>query len=184
MNSRETPEPPSRPASLSGDALRDAITRMLIQKHGRMMRLARRLLAHHGVSHVDCGPEDVIQETLYALCHAAEDGGLRAIAGEDDLWRYFHTALDHQVLRARDHHAAIKRGGPGHSHAHAEDRGREDDRSGHDDGGEAWARARPLQRVDLDLDQRPSAAATPDEEAASREPVDLWLDSLSNCFIG
>jgi DNA-directed RNA polymerase specialized sigma24 family protein len=181
MNPHDQPGPPTGTARLPAGAVKEAIARELLEHRRRMTRLARRLLGRHGVSQAEYDPDDAIQETLFALWRAADEGGLRDIVGDDDLWRYFHTALDHQVLLAKGRFDAIKRGGPGTSHAHAEGHGGEGDRPRCDDrGGDTTAGARPFRRVDRDPDQCLLPAPSSDEQMASCEAVDRWLARLDD----
>lgn len=124
---------------------RSVIARLGAERLGELERIARRLLRRHRVRSVWWDPEDIVQETVLALCQGAEAGSVRDLPTDAELHRYVHSVLIHQVVRAVKHDGAVKRGG---SH----------------------------QRVELDLDGRPSPQLTHEEAAELRDVLECSVN--------
>ncbi len=160
--------------SLSIAQQKEAIGLMMVDREREMTVLASRLISSYGIKAAEWGAEDAVQATLAALCKAAEADTLGGADDADSLWKVFCTALDHQVLLARDHIRSLKRGGPGTP--------RTNHRGQQRAGGaiDPPARTRGFQRTDLDLDQRAGRTLSPEEEVAPQEVVNRALDRLDD----
>jgi RNA polymerase sigma factor (sigma-70 family) len=108
----DPPEPPPGDQRLATNRMaRAAIERACGDRLDELTSMARNYLKQYRFSSPSWGVDDAVQDTLAALCQAADAGSLPELATEDDLWRYVHTVMKRRVLLARRRFQTTRRGG-------------------------------------------------------------------------
>jgi RNA polymerase sigma factor (sigma-70 family) len=151
----------------------DAIEEIVRRYYWRMVGMANRLLRGLNVEPAWFDCDDAVNTTLSKLCEAAKAGKIHSMEETADFWNLFYSILKRNILLAREHHARLKRGGPGSLRSR---------REGRPTSSESKDR-RPVRRLSRSVEvfddlrcYRPS----PDVASNSKQEVERLLDLLDD----